>query len=284
MITPNIEIDNRAVAEHYDELDYYYRKLWGEHLHHGLWVTGNESPQVAVLQLMSHVADALEVGAGDRVCDVGCGYGGTSRYLADEHSAEVTGLTISPAQFQYATEHADSAHLTFLLRDWQQNQLDSQSFDKLVSIECVAHVTDKPLYFREVRRVLKAGGRGVVTAWLTSEQPSESEQRKLLEPICREGRLPGMGSESEYAQLIEAARLRLVRFEDLSQQVMRTWDVCIRRVTHTLLTSPRAWWFLLSRKTSHAVFLRTIWRLKRAYRCGAMRYGLFVVERDAGKP
>lgn len=279
MITPLVEIGSRDVAGHYDELDEYYRRLWGDDVHHGLWRTGRESPAEAVRQLTVEVADAADIRAGERVCDVGCGYGGTSRYLATERDAEVTGLTLSRAQRDYAVNNSQGLRVEFLLRDWLDNQLPPDSFDKLVSIECISHMEDKAKYFEEVRRVLKPGGRAAVTAWLTCESPTPQQTDRLLEPICREGRLPSMGSQTEYTELIESAGLRLLEFRDWSPQVARTWQICGRRLMRLLLTSPSAWWFLLRGGSRHAVFLRTVGRIRRAYGCGAMRYGLFVIER-----
>ena len=126
--------------------------------------------------------------------------------------------------------------------------------------------------------MLKPGRKAVITAWLADERATEVQQRRLLEPICREGRLPGMGTRTDYAALIQAAGLRLERFEDLSQRVMKTWQICQRRVLRTLLTSPSMWWFLIRRKSSHAIFLLTVRRIQRAYLTGAMRYGIFVLE------
>jgi len=43
VIVPNISQNAVAVADHYDELDPVYRRVWGEHVHHGLWATGRET-------------------------------------------------------------------------------------------------------------------------------------------------------------------------------------------------------------------------------------------------
>ena len=91
------------VADHYDELDATYRDLWGEHVHHGLWLTGTETPETAVRQLVELVAEHARVGPGRRVCDVGCGYGATARMLQREYGARVSGITLSPAQYAHAT-------------------------------------------------------------------------------------------------------------------------------------------------------------------------------------
>lgn len=79
-----------TVARHYDELDAFYRDVWGEHVHHGLWRTGDESPLEAAEQLVDHVATAVGLQRGDHVIDVGAGYGGTARRLAARFGARVT--------------------------------------------------------------------------------------------------------------------------------------------------------------------------------------------------
>ncbi len=48
MIVPSELPSSTDVAEHYDELDWVYREIWGEHVHHGLWLTGVETPETAV--------------------------------------------------------------------------------------------------------------------------------------------------------------------------------------------------------------------------------------------
>ena len=96
MITPHEAIaDVAAVAAHYDDLDLFYRTIWGTHVHHGYWKTGKENRQEAVLNLTRLVAEQAQVQAGDRVCDMGCGYGATAMVLARDYKAKVTALTVS---------------------------------------------------------------------------------------------------------------------------------------------------------------------------------------------
>src|SRR5688500_9036119 len=102
MITPRETQSTAAVAAHYDELSPFYLELWGEHRHHGLWASGEETPEQAVRRMVDVVAAEARIEAGSSVCDVGCGYGGTSRVLASDYGAEVTGLTISSVQLDHA--------------------------------------------------------------------------------------------------------------------------------------------------------------------------------------
>ena len=279
MIASRRTITREAVASHYDELDHFYRDVWGEHVHHGLWLRGNESREEAVLQLADRVAREAEVGRGVSICDIGCGYGGTARLLANR-GAVVTGITVSPAQYGIAAHlQRGTRNPQFLLGDWLKNDFDSESFDAAIAIESSEHMPDKAEFFRQAQRVLRPGGRLVICAWLAAENVSHRAQRWLLEPICREGRMPHMGSASEYRALAENAGFELKAFEDITRQVKPTWPAIVRRVLVKLVTNPRYAQFLVSRRARNRVFALTILRILIAYRVGAMRYGIFTFVR-----
>ena len=118
MIESSLPMPRGEVARHYDQLDRFYREIWGDHVHHGLWLTGKETSDEATRNLTDAVVARAQLAPGMTLCDVGCGYGQTSRIIAREQQVKVTGLTVSPAQHQYAppvTQPDDSA--TFLLED-----------------------------------------------------------------------------------------------------------------------------------------------------------------------
>lgn len=122
----------------------------------------------------------------------------------------------------------------------------------------------------------------MVCAWLQGRDPSPWQVRHLLEPICREGRLPGMGSEEEYRLFAARAGFELVASEDLSRQVRRTWTVCSRRLLAALATRPSYLRFLLRRGKGNRVFALAVPRILLAYRTGAMRYCLMTFRKPGG--
>jgi tocopherol O-methyltransferase len=276
MIVPRRPVATADVADHYDELDPFYREVWGEHVHHGLWRTGRESPADAVEQLVEHVAAALALRAGERVIDIGGGYGATARQLAARHGVEVTALTVSAAQFAAASAAPATRGVRLLLRDWLRSELPAAGADAAVAIESTEHMVDKAGAFREARRVLRDGGRLAVCAWIAREEPSGWQVRHLLEPICREGRLAGMGTEAEYRALLDAAGFEVTRVEELSDAVKGTWPRCAHGVARRLLRDGRYRRFLFSAASRNRVFALTLLRIWAAYGTGAMRYLLFV--------
>lgn len=256
------------VASHYDELDTVYRALWGEHVHHGFWRDPRLTSAEAVLALSDLVGGQLAFRPGDRLVDIGCGYGGTARRFASRGAA-VTGFTLSSAQIA-ATPFAPG--VTLYCRDWMENGLPAAAFEGAYAIESTEHMADKRRFFAEARRVLKPGGRLVVCAWLAAEHPSNAAVRFLLEPICREGRLPGMGAASDYHSMAEAAGLQLVEHSDISRQVRRTWDICLARFLRAFATEPAIRRIALTAR--NRAFALSVPRLVLAYRTGVMRYAV----------
>ena len=218
MIVPSLPQTTAAVAAHYDELDPFYREVWGEHVHHGYWATGRESADEAVLALVDLVADRLALAPGQSGCDIGCGYGATARRTAERRGVQVTGVTVSAAQASYGERGPrERGGVTILHRDWLANGLAAASFDRAYAIESSEHMPDKQRFFAEAHRTLKPGGRLAVCAWLACDRPRPWEVRHLLEPICREGRLPSMGDAADYRRLAIRAGFRPAGGEGVSR-------------------------------------------------------------------
>ncbi|WP_419759712.1 class I SAM-dependent methyltransferase [Acidisoma sp.] len=280
MIQPRIPQTTAAVAAHYDELDVFYREIWGDHLHHGYWTTGRETPAEAAEALVDLLADRLDLRPGLAVVDIGCGYGETARRLAASRGVDVTGLTVSAAQAGYAaSKPAAGGRVKVLVRDWLANGLPDDGFDRAYAIESSEHMPDKQRFFNEAFRVLRPGGIFGVYVWLSRSAPRGWEVRHLLEPICREGRLPGMGDEADYRAMAEAAGFRVELVSDISDRVRRTWSVCLRRVAGKVATETRYRRFLMERSAKNRVFALTLGRLLLAYRTRSMRYCLLVMRK-----
>jgi len=276
--------ENPAGAEtgaFYDELDRFFRDIWGEHVHHGLWETGRETPDEAVLKLVDTVAELSRIRPGDAVCDIGTGYGGTARVLAGRYGAEVTGLTVSAAQHRYAVAATGGAgYPVFLLRDWYANGLPDASFDAAVGVESFAHMPDRAGALAEAYRVLRPGGRLVLCLWLAGESPGRWQRRHLLEPIVDEGRLGGLVPGSEYRRLLADAGFELDTFRDASREVARTWTICIRRTLAGLWRHPEYRHYLRDPGNRNRRFFWSLFRIRAAFAAGAMRYGIVAAHRD----
>ncbi|WP_081743465.1 class I SAM-dependent methyltransferase [Arthrobacter sp. H20] len=181
------------------------------------------------LPLTDTVSDRLRLMPGETGVDIGCGYGSTARLLAVTHRVRVTGFTLSAEQAHYAAAHP-VPDVDIHLRDWLVNGLTDASANAAWAIESSEHMVDKPRFFAEAHRVLSRGGRFVVCAWLAKTDAGDWKVRHLLEPICREGRLPSMGTREEYEAMAMAAGFAIAGYEEVSRRVAPTWPIRARRL------------------------------------------------------
>ncbi len=274
MIVPERPAGPAAVGQHYDALDFFYRDCWGEHLHHGLWVRGDESAAEATRALVVEAVAPLGLRAGQRVVDIGCGYGATARLLVAGFAVRVTGFTLSRAQHGAAS----GPGIDVRLGDWLENDLGDGSVDAALSIECLAHVADKRRFFCEIARVLRPGGRASVLCWTAGE----TADARLVASICRGGQLAGIGSADEYREIIARAGLTLVAENDLTRNVSRTWRVIVGRLLVRSVTRSGYLGRLAVAPGRHLRLGWTVLQVMRAYRNRSLGYGMFVMERARG--
>ncbi len=223
------------------------------------------------------VLASLKLEPGAILADVGCGYGGPARLAAELYGARVIGFTVSAAQMRYAESLAVSrGSVEIRLQDWADAKLLEGSADAVLSLESIEHMPDRLAFAREARRVLRSGGRFVVSTWLVGDHPSGWAERHLLEPIAREGRQAPLITAAALRDLLMSAGFSEVRVEDVSSQIKPTWGVIIRRMLLRLLTRPRYWRMVADAEASDRVFALTACRIWLAYRTEAMRFALFV--------
>jgi len=103
------------------------------------------------------ICDKLELEPGERLLDIGCGWGGLARFAARDYGVEVTGITVSKEQQGFAQAHCAGLPVTIELMDYRDL---TGRFDKVVSVGMFEHVGPKnySAYFAAVERVLAAHG------------------------------------------------------------------------------------------------------------------------------
>lgn len=151
----------RNIMAHYDLGNEFYRQ-W---LDHGMSYSaalfgGNPALPLEAAQDAKYrrILGRLAAAPGQRVLEIGCGWGGFAE-LATRAGLQVTGLTLSPAQLEWARERVPDADLR--LQDYRDT---TERFDHVVSIEMFEAVGERwwPTYFRTVANALKPEGRAVI--------------------------------------------------------------------------------------------------------------------------
>jgi len=263
--------DKQRIIEHYDLASPFYRSLWGEHLHHGYWIRGDESKEKAQLQLVEHLARLANVRPGSDILDIGCGFGASSLYLAKQFDASVTGITISSVQVEMATRAAAGQRLDvkFLLMDAEAMNLQ-EKFDVLWSVESISHYQNREQFFTSAAALLKPGGSFAIIDWFKKENLSRAETQKYIDPI-ESGMFVDLETMDDYERLLLSNGLQITHREVLNRHCAKTWDVSLEIIRDKSL------WTLASKHGSEFVsFLKALHAMRAGFASGSFVYGLFV--------
>ncbi len=263
--------DKHRIIEHYDIVSPYYRSLWGEHLHHGYWILGEESKEKAQLQLIEHLAQLANVKRGSDILDIGCGFGGSSLYLAKHYSASVTGITISSVQVEMANQAAAGKQLDakFLLMDAETMNFQKQ-FDLLWSVESISHYQNCQGFFDSAAKLLKPGGSFAITDWFKKKDLTRAETRRFIDPI-EKGMFVELHVMDDYEQFLISNGLQIMHRQVLNKNCARTWDLSLDIIKN------KSFWMLAAKYGPHFVsYLKAFEAMRAGFASGNFVYGLFV--------
>jgi cyclopropane-fatty-acyl-phospholipid synthase len=217
----------RNVAHHYDldgrlyslflDADRQYSCAYFEH--------AEQSLDDAQLAKKRHLAAKLLMQKGQRVLDIGCGWGGLGLYLADICGADVTGVTLSEEQHGIANGRAVEKGLSdrarFLLQDYRDVP---GPFDRIVSVGMFEHVgiDHYATYFRKARELLADEGVMVLHSIGRSEGPGVTNPW-IAKYIFPGGYIPAV---SEVLRYVEASGLLVTDIEILRlhyAETLKAW-------------------------------------------------------------
>jgi len=169
------------VAEYYDTTLNHYMKWWdlkkNLSLHYGIWEKDTRNFGESLIntnRVLSGVAGISEL---DRILDAGCGVGGAAMFLAQEKNAEVVGISLSQKQIDLANVIAKEKKLTekitFQVMDYSSTNFEEESFDVVWACESVCHSKDKIKFIKEAYRVLKKGGRLILSDFFLNDEEQD---------------------------------------------------------------------------------------------------------------
>ena len=169
----------RNILAHYDLGNDFYR-LWLDPsmTYSSAWFADRYEQSLQAAQDMKYerILQQLDVKPNHRVLEIGCGWGAFAEYAARSHGCRVTGISLSPAQLEYARVRIARAGLEerveLKLCDYRDIKGE---FDAIVSIEMFEAVGERywPVFFTTLNRALPRGGRAVIQTITIADQRFE---------------------------------------------------------------------------------------------------------------
>ena len=223
------EHERQAVAAHYEHSPEIFSLVLDSRLAYatGVYEAADEDLETAQTRKYARIAAKLNIQPGQRVLDVGCGWGSNLLYLAQHTDGVFQGITLSAQQREEALRRArawgvadriqiDVCHVEDL-------QLAPESFDAILFSGSIVHMHNRPAIHEWAGRTLKPGGRVLISDCYFPVQSRGDRDSAATEYIFVEAlgycRLIGLAEE---LQLIEAAGLDILHVEDLTRHYAQT--------------------------------------------------------------
>jgi len=213
----------KNVAHHYDLSDALYELFLDGDRQYSCAYFAEDAPDLDRAQIAKkrHLASKLCLRPGQKILDIGCGWGGLGLYLAQAVEAEVAGVTLSKEQHAVAVRRAADANLRdrvdFRLQDYRE---ETATYDRIVSVGMFEHVGKRHYreFFRKVRDLLADDGVMVLHSIGRLDRPAP------INPFIRKYIFPGadLPSLSEVTAAIEPSGLCITDVEILRLHYART--------------------------------------------------------------
>jgi len=232
LVRPNTRRQaRRNIMRHYDLGNDFYTAWLDEGMTYsaGMFEPGTNSLEAAQRAKYRQIVGLLAAQPGEHLLEIGCGWGGFAEYAAAEHGLAVTAITISPAQYDYASARIARAGLsdrvTVRLQDYREI---AGRYDHIVSIEMVEAVGERywPVYFETIARALAPQGRAALQAITIAEDLFETYRRNadfIQAEIFPGGMLPSLGVLEQAARAAGLKRIASDRFGGDYATTLRLW-------------------------------------------------------------
>jgi sarcosine/dimethylglycine N-methyltransferase len=189
-----------------DDADNFYFRVWGgEDIHIGIYEYPGEPIADASRRTVRTMLDRLhDLDENTRVIDIGSGYAGSARKIATHAGCRVTALNLSKVQNRRAREinrqQGLADRIDVVDGSFEELPFDDGAFDVVWCQDSILHSADRERVFREVGRVLDAGGEFVFTDPMQKRDAPEESLKPVLDRI----HLPSMGSIETYTAYADA--------------------------------------------------------------------------------
>ncbi|KLU27644.1 cyclopropane-fatty-acyl-phospholipid synthase [Caballeronia mineralivorans PML1(12)] len=223
--------DKKAIQYHYDVSNEFYELWLDQNMVYSCayFENGDEDLATAQIKKIDHILTKIQLQPGQRLLDIGCGWGALVLRAAQKFGAKCVGVTLSQNQFDLATKRVKDAGLEGQIEIRLQDYRDVQGqFDRITSVGMFEHVGRKnlPGYFAKVRELLVDDGiamnHGITSTDFNSGETALGGGEFIDRYVFPDGELPHIGLALE---ALQEGGLEAVDVESLRRHYARTLDI-----------------------------------------------------------
>lgn len=215
------------IRAYYTQSNWLYKHVWyrGKSLglHFGFADRATKSHTEALINQYKYVIKKGQIGSEMRVLDAGCGVGGASLYIAKVTGARCVGVSLVESQVKEASENALRQNIQnkveFLVGDYAHTNLKPESFDVVIGIESICYAAPKRAFLAEAYRLLKPGGRLVITDGYCKNNPLNKTEVHTLKKFCSGWRLANLITYQKMSNEIRKIGFSNVKLEDKTDEI-----------------------------------------------------------------
>lgn len=220
--------DEKDIENYYDQTAVHYRIWWalekGKSLHYGLWFKDTKNFIQALENTNKYLSQLAKIKSNDKILDAGCGVGGSAIFIAKNYDANVTGITLSQKQVDKAKQNAKDAKVENLVnfekRNYCSTDYTSESFDVVWSIESVSSANDKFDFIKEAYRLLKAGGRIVLSDYFKIEYIQSEKDKINIQKWLNGWAISDIETPEKFTKMMEEVGFKNIKVIDMSKEIM----------------------------------------------------------------
>jgi len=219
----------KEVAEYYNTTQLHYENWWGLKknlsLHYGIWEDDIDSFEASLQNTNQVLLNTGKISGTDQVLDAGCGVGGAAFFVHNQINANVTALSLSEKQIAYAKKIALQKGVTnqinFHVMDFTKTSFPDESFDVVWACESVCHVEDKTDFIKECYRLLKKGGRLILSDFFVTNEDQE-DKKQYIEKWKNTWGVPNYVSIQSFKKNLKKNGFNSITTQDYTKNIKRS--------------------------------------------------------------